>query len=203
MTFVNIDDPVRRWTRELAQLRARAVRAGLDRNSPQPLALSETLREALAMCVTLVQELDALKLDSERLSQQVEHSKAEWDYLFDAIPVPCLCTDAEGVILYANQPAALLLNVSTKRLVTRMLSHFVDDRSRFATALRTLPGAKPQSTELTVRPRERAPRAVKAVVLPRSRFDLAELLWFLIPADHGVIRPTFPTPADDLHAASK
>ena len=143
MTLVNIDDPVRRWSRELAQLRARAVRAGLDRNTPQPLALSETLREALAMCVTLVQDLDALKLDSERLTQQVEQSKAEWAYLFDVIPVPCVCTDAEGIILYANQPAALLLNVSTKRLGARMLGHFIEDRSRFATALRTLPGARP------------------------------------------------------------
>src|SRR5215213_9676752 len=66
---INIEETVRKWTRDVAQMRTRAVRAGLDRAKSQPAALSDVLRDALNTCVSLLQELAGAGVEYERLQR--------------------------------------------------------------------------------------------------------------------------------------
>jgi len=192
--MTNLEDPVRRWTREIAQLRARAVRAGLDRQTPHTSALGEVLRDALEVCVNLVQEIAGARLECESLIKRVEAEKGEWEHLFANLPIPCICTGADGTILNANRSASLLLNVSTKRLDTRLLAHFIEDRSRFSDALRMAPMLEGADSgfDLLVRPRERAPIAVQAQVMRRTPLELGRLLWFFVPVGRAIPRAAAP-----------
>jgi hypothetical protein len=74
-------DPVPRRTREVAHLRAQAVK--LRRESVQP-PCAEVAEQALAACDSLLQDLANAGL-------------------FDAMPVACLVTDGFGSILNANR----------------------------------------------------------------------------------------------------
>jgi PAS domain-containing protein len=98
---------------------------------------------------------------------KLDEQTALWSYLFEEMPVPCVETDASGIIFNANRAAATMLNTSVKHLGARLLMHFAEDRDRFGQLLRglSLDGSR-HSSSLVIRPRERAPMHVEATVMP-------------------------------------
>jgi PAS domain-containing protein len=177
----NDADPCRRWTLELAELRSRARKLKLNGVSISAPA-GEILEDAFNICASLVRELAGARLAAKKLEDEVRSESAQWDYLFDQMTVPCISTDAQGRILNANRSAALFLNVSTKHLKERLLLHFAEDRDTFVGLLRRLEHERARiQAELTIRPRERAPRQAAVVAVPQTPENATSWLWFFVP----------------------
>lgn len=144
------------------------------------------LTRALAELSTALEEL---RLAEERLSEQrrrIEQLQAElrdqqtkyWE-LFDEMPDPSLVTEPDTTIVEVNRAAVDLLNVSQRYLVGKTLSVFVcEDRARvLGESGRLAQEQDAAELPLKLRPRERAPVALRA----RVRRDGTRLRWVLRP----------------------
>ena len=187
MTFDT--DTVRRWTRLIGALRTRRRRQDLVLPNA-PAALAELTDESLEVSAGILRELAGTQLDCERLRAAVRAEAARRHHLLEHIPVACVAADVEGVIEYANAPAALLLNVSPKHLRGRLLLHFSADRVAFSRLLAELPmdGGRLEAP-LPVRPRERGPSRLQALIVPAGTPDGSSWLWFLTPTVAVQIEP--------------
>ena len=172
-----MDDASRRWTRELLALKTKAAKAvkGADAR------VADVLRETLAACDGLLHDLQATAGERSRLSDQIAAAGAEWVSLFDRLPCPCVCTDSQGFILKANAAAASLLAITSRHLDARLLTHFTEDREQFSRVLRAVGDRVEVRERMSIRPRDRAPVTVDAVVMTKSPSDMGTLLWFLQP----------------------
>jgi PAS domain-containing protein len=176
-----VDDPCRQWKRELAFLKSKAVKAGLEKSATTPL--SGVLRDAIAACDAMLRDLETTHAEHARLSKSLSEADSEWGALFERLPCPCVCTDVTGLILKANAAAASLLAVTSRHLDTRLLTHFAEDREQFSRALRRAVWDRVEVHErMSIRPRDRAPVQVNAVVMAKSPDDNNTILWFLQPA---------------------
>lgn len=191
-----IDDSARRWTREIATLRSRAIKAGLDKALDSRIA--DVLRDALVACDSLLQDLNAAHHEHARAAKQVRAADGDWNYFFERLPCACVCTDANGFILKANPAAASLLSISPRHLDARLLTHFAEDREQFVRFLRSVvwEGAEAQGT-LTIRPRDRARVVVEMRAVRRTAEDSNTVLWFFQRTGTLVVRSakrraTFP-----------
>jgi PAS domain-containing protein len=144
----------------------------------------------------LLQALAGADLHCETLANRLIQERANWQHLFDRVPVACLTTDRSGIIIGANESAARLLNITAKNLADRLLLHFVDDRGRFATLLGLAPFQQDQQCTLTIRPRERKPIEMDLRVTLCTPGDASTLLWFLAPPS----RDRVSTPPEVLQA---
>lgn len=192
-------DPLSHWTRQLAGLRARAVKR--SRVAP----CGDLTEDALSMCDSLLRELAGARRESDRLREDIRTSEAAWEHLFELMPGARLLTDPSGFILNANRAAGVLLNLSAKRLKNRELGLFYEDRQAFRALVQRLSssGGDELRATLTLRARERKPAAMHVAVKPlpsRDRF----WLWFLTPASQGQTAPPFHLASDgeSLTAAS-
>jgi PAS domain-containing protein len=172
---------VRRWTRVVAGLRSRRSKLrgpALPAGSP----LDELLGESIETCGGLLQDLAGVQLLADQLRHDLHTESLNRQYLLDQVPVACVTTDDASVIHYANQPAAELLNVSAKHLRGRLLLHFSEDRAGFGDLLQKLPltGGR-LDVSLAVRPRERGPFALTALIVPETTSQRTSWLWFLNP----------------------
>jgi len=172
---------VRDWTREVAHLRARVVKL-----RPEPAgagsAVRDTIEHALALCGHLLQELAGAYLQIEAQTAETRAERNHADYMFDRMPLPCVCADESGRITRANRAAALLLNVSVRHLVSKPLLYFTHDRNSFVGLLHRLrrDGTQLQCV-LTLRPREHAPIQARVTVVPQTPQEITEWWWFLAP----------------------
>ena len=181
-------DICRRWTQEVSQLRTRA--ANVRRRPAAPSDQDDILEQALHLCESLLRELAGAQLESDALTRRCDAQTAQWEHLFEQMPVACVEADADGVILKANRPAALLLNISSKYLKNRLLMHFAEDRAAFSGLLRTIVLERcALHKSFTVRPRERAPLGVDAIVMPTAPHEVSTWLWFLVPSERRQISP--------------
>jgi PAS domain S-box-containing protein len=125
----------------------------------------------------------------EELQAQLRDQQAKYWELFDEMPDPAVVTKPDTTILEVNRAAVNLFNVSQRYLVGKTLSvfvcenraHFVEESGRIA--------QKQDSTDLQLklRPRERAPLAVRV----RVRGDGARLRWILrAPARNPATNPS-------------
>jgi hypothetical protein len=165
----------------IAQLRSRAAKARRASSLPDALELIE---QSLTLCDEVVRELagNGLKFDDYRV--KLDAQAELWTHLFQEMPVPCVETDASGIIVGANRAAAQLLNTSVKHLSARLLMHFAEDRDKFGHLLGGLSAvAAGPKCLLTLRPRERAPVPVEVTVIARSPGDVSSWLWFMTPAE--------------------
>jgi PAS domain-containing protein len=173
-----LDDPCRRWTRDLLALKSKAARAA---KTADP-RVADLLREALAACDGLMQDLQIMTVEQSQLSERLVAAGTEWSTLLDRLPCPCVCTDGTGFILKANAAAASLLAITSRHLDARLLTHFAEDRDQFSRALRRAAWDRVEVHErMSIRPRDRAPVLVDAVVMPKSPDDNTTILWFLQP----------------------
>ena len=175
-------DAVRRWTRIVSALRARSQKLRRsDAAAAQPL--NDVLGETLETCGGLLQELAGAHLVAEQLRREVHTEGLNRQHLLEMMPIACVTTDEGSVIQNANQPAAELLNVSTKHLRGRLLLHFAADRAGFGHLLLNLPLAGGRlDASVAVRPRERGPFILHALIVPETATDRTSWLWFLRPA---------------------
>ena len=142
--------------------------------------------------------LEELQVANEHLQTQVDElAAARWaaasvekrlDEFANLVPVPCVWTDASGVIADGNEAACALLNISRPRLAGKPFMLFVTDREALFAALRTLAGGASSTVEadVVVRPRERRPRTLRLRGC-RLQHDLRSV-WFLL-------EPAAPVPA--------
>ncbi len=169
-------DPLSHWTRQVAVLRAQAVKRA--RNAPS----DDLVDTVLQTCDALLQELAGAHLVNERLRAEVNAANDAWEHLFSVVPAACLLTDAIGTVLSANRPAGALLNVSAKHLKGRQLILFSEDRQAFGTLLQRVARGDEDEIRATLalRPKERRPRDVDVVVVstPVERSTL--WLWFMM-----------------------
>jgi PAS domain-containing protein len=171
----------RRWTFEVARIRARAAKMS-RRASQQPDEAPEIVEQALAACDVLIRELAASVETCDLATAGVRTQMALTDHLFQRMPIACGAIDREGLIINANQAASSLLNVSVKHLEGRMLLHFAEDRPAFMAflaAVRVEPEV--QRVVLTLRPRERASVNVHICSIPSRPVDPTTWLWFMEP----------------------
>jgi PAS domain-containing protein len=174
--MIKIADPVRRWTRQLGELRVQAVKSGRA-------AGAELVENALTLCDSLLRDLAGLHLECDNLRAEVRTRAAAWDHLFEVMPAACVLTDSAGEILNANRPAGTLLNLSAKALKGRQLGVFSEDRQAFETLLLALAASDDQrQATLVLRPRDRKPADIDVVIVPATEARPARWLWFLGPA---------------------
>jgi PAS domain-containing protein len=122
--------------------------------------------------------LDEALRDLESTRRLLNEERERYDALFAQIPVPTITTSRSGDILDINEAARSLLNTSARSATGRSLLLYFEDRVTWAAALRSVDEANPiPPTEVTVRPRERAPRQCQASI-GACASDV--LLWFFI-----------------------
>jgi PAS domain-containing protein len=174
-------DVIRRWTRIVSGLRTRSAKL----RRPDSLAvapLDNLLEESLEACTGLLQDLAGAELLADRLRRELHSEVVNRQYLLEQMPVACVTTDEASLIQNANQPAAELLNISTRHLRGRLLLHFSADRAAFGQLLQNLPLADGRvEASVAVRPRERGPFTLSALIVPETSADRTSWLWFLKP----------------------
>ena len=179
-------DVSRRWIRQISQLRTRVAKVRRGLVCPE---ISEVFDQCLTTCDALLWEFAGAELRCTELLAAAHLKQAAWDRLFEQMPVACLEVDGAGSIVSANPPAALMLNLTVKHLEHRLLLHFAEDRRQFASLVqRVLLDGTPQRAAIRIRPRERAPLDVQALIVPRNLDDPSTCLWFLnagVPSPAG------------------
>jgi hypothetical protein len=168
-----------RWSRELAHLRTRALKARPAASGTVTPGLTE---DTLGMCDSLLRDLAGAYLHCERLHARIHIEVASWERLFDVMPGACVLTDRAGAILNANHAAGALLNIAPRYLRSRDLLVFTDARDLFRSVLERI-ACSPEDVRitLTLRPRERKPVKADVLVVPLSRNQPDLWLWFLGP----------------------
>ena len=173
-------DVCRRWTIAIAQLRSRAAKIRRGASAE----VMEVIDQSLGLCDSVVRDLAGTGLQFDAFKVKLDSQSALWSHLFEEMPAACIETDASGIIFNANRAAASMLNTSVKHLGARLLLHFAEDRDQFGGLIRGLAAdGTRHHLSLTIRPRERAPMAVEATVVPRSPGDSSSWLWFFTPAE--------------------
>jgi PAS domain-containing protein len=196
--MTNTVDPVPYWTRQVAHLRAQAVKRARTGAAP----CGEVTDAALETCDGLLRDLAGARLECGRLHADVRRSDAAWDHLFEILPSACILTDAAGLILKANRAAGALLSLNPRRLKDRELVVFSEDREAFSALLHRVGRGTDGELRATVtfRPRERKPAAVEVLVIPLT--DQPDLrLWFLTPAGAAQTSAPFITSPDESASA--
>ena len=162
-----------RLSRLQEQARLASVPPSVVRKSLEELSTAlEELSVANEHLQNQITELTALRRNETALAERF----AEF---VDVLPVACVWTDDKGTIDEANAAAAELLNVAAVRLPGKPISLFVSDRPTFfaaLAALRTGPSER-MDIEVSLRPRERRERRVRAVAR-RLQHD-GRLCWTL------------------------
>jgi PAS domain-containing protein len=185
-------DAVRRWTLILSALRVRSGK--LRRPSPaSSTPIEDLLEESLETCRGLLQDLAGAHLLCDQLRREAHAEAVNRQYLLEQMPVACVTTDEASAIQNANQPAAELFNISTKHLRGRLFLHFSADRAAFAQLLQNLPLAGGRiEASVAVRPRERGPFTLNAMIVPETSAGQTSWLWFLKPVTDGSVALSGP-----------
>jgi PAS domain-containing protein len=147
------------------------ARAGVLKTALRELEASlEELRTASEQLNHAMDEVAGVKMSSARFEAQLVEFR-------EALPLPCVLTDARGTIAEANARAGDLLNVAPRHLAGKPLSLYMVNRDEFFTLMNGLKfGDHSPAASLQIRPRERKPR-VMATTVTRLR-EAERLCWF-------------------------
>jgi PAS domain-containing protein len=196
-----IPNKERQWATAMEKLKTHAARMQRSRLPP---GFDELLDHVFELCDSVLPEVAGAQDEFEarivRLEREVSRHAEAWTLLFDRMPVACIETHPNGIILRANTSAALLLNMSARYLDGRLLTHFSEHRDEFTELLRTLShGPARHHTSLAIRPRERAPFSAELLLMPSAAATASSWLWFLgeaaRPGGLSAARRNSPRPA--------
>jgi PAS domain S-box-containing protein len=160
--------------------------ATLERRASVEPAESKLLPRAIREIQALIADLHAAQdqlVEARRrvdeLHEDLTRERQRYWELFELFPQASVVTGSDSSIVEANRAAAELFNVSQRYLVGKLLSTYVcEDRAGFLRTIDALPpGREPLEVRFRLRPRERAPVEVKAVV----RADGTSLRWVVRP----------------------
>jgi PAS domain-containing protein len=164
----------------LEQLSARVLRT-IDKALPDR-------PDALRQLTTLVGEL---LIELHRTEETCRVQRAELATLTDrrldllnTLPVPCLLTDADGLVVEANREAFSVLNSSERHLLGRPVVLWFkarDDATSFVRALRT--GSDTIRREMLLTPREHRARRVSVVVQRAAGTEPPLWRWFFLDCE--------------------
>ena len=163
-------------------------RAQTQRESSTLLAKSLTeLGTALEEVRVAQEQLVENRARMEQLQDELRRQYETYWQLFDEMPEAYVVSRADSTIVEVNKAAAQLLNVSQRFLIGKPLSvFFCEDRAAFlTTATRATDATEPLDVSLKLRPRERAPLAVRA----RVSGTPDGLRWVLRPAPASASGP--------------
>ncbi len=136
----------------------------------------------MAVCTSLLEDLVETERRAGVARAEARCADTRTDERFQHLPIACVTTDAQGVILDANPSAAAMLNLSVRCLRDRLLLHFAEDRTGFSHLLKELQRHDDDvRTTVTLRPRERSRRTVAVVIVPESSANPAVWQWYLLP----------------------
>lgn len=178
----------------LAELQRRADRI--------PAATTPLVRPALTELSAALEELQVANEQLQAYLEELASTRARADEMalrldefVQAVPVACIWTDPNGMILEANEMAAVLLNVARARLPRKPLMLFLADRARFFEALAALaaPGGGAVEMDMLVRPRERRPK--RSRLSGRVMSTDSRWCWFLRGVDETNVAPTMESTA--------
>jgi len=135
-------------------------------------AQGEVLDEAVGLCGSLLRDLarERLEFDAriERLAGAAARAADVWGRLFDEMPLAGLETDAGGLVLRANEPAAMMLNVSVSYLQGRPIRSFSAHGGELEQLLRML--VRQDDTchraSIAIRPHGGAPFRADVTIVP-------------------------------------
>lgn len=165
------------------------------------------LEDLHVTCEQMQTNLDSIEIAQEELLQQKQY----YQDLFQFFPIASLITDANGVILEANQAIAQLLNVSPSYLVGKPLVMFVaggdyplgdlrNNRTIFRTHLNQLSQSTgTQIWRMSLCPRDREPILVELQIaiarntdgrIEHLRIGVYHLSQSQEPLTFGVVNPT-------------
>jgi PAS domain-containing protein len=174
---------LRRWTHDVDVLRRRVRRVNMREEMS---LLQDILTECMTTCDALLQEVATGVSECDRLRGVVSQEQQNWQRFFDVMPLACILSDAQGVILGANRAAALFLNVSAMRLQGRTLMHFVMDRQRLTELLEGRTADKSMiRASFRIRPREKAITEIEATIIPDAGMHANAWIWFLLPTNNA------------------
>lgn len=155
-----------------------AAEAILATPSAHERQTKKALADGAAALGGALRALDEALRDLETVRDVLDQERERSTALFRQIPIPTITTSRSGDILDINQEARLLLNTSDRSATGRSLLLYFEDRVTWAAALRSVDEANPIGRrEVTVRPRERAPRQCQ-VSVGACASDV--LLWFFV-----------------------
>jgi PAS domain-containing protein len=181
---------IRRWVIEIGRLRTRLGKVA-RRIPPGSHEAGDLSDSCLALCDSLLQELAASEVRCGGLAREKRAIETEWNGFVEELPVACLEVDAAGTIVSANTAAGVLLNTSRKHLESRALLYFCEDRDSFTALLRASAfdgGRTP--TPLVIRPRERAPVPVQAIIAGRNTENASTQWWWFLTTSDALPRTT-------------
>ena len=185
--------------RRLAELERRRIRAGGDQGRFGGDVIRE-LHAAIELLDTAVAHLNETSDALAAARAEIRESEARYEELFEALPIACLHTDEEGVVIRGNAAAGALFNISSRSLPGRPLVLFVSDRDAFARLL-TVTEAERDAVvaEIIVRPRDRKPRALPVQVQHLASHGCR--CWFFLEADRRSVTAGIPGAAADTPQA--
>ena len=170
---------LRRWSYMLDHLCRRLQRAAATVAGPA----SDALGESIEICGALLQDVLSAEAEWRGLRVSLAEEQRDRARLFEVMPVPCLRTNADGIITSANRAAALVLNLGAAALVGRNVLHFIVDREQVSVGLQhSRNDHSTFRTSLKIKPREKAVRPIDATVVPEPG---SAWTWFLLPTDYG------------------
>lgn len=150
---------------------ARARLTELERRLEKSATPGPVIKPALKELSAAIEELqvanEQLSLHAHELATSRHDAAvlaAQHEEFIRVLPLPCVWTNAEGIVEHANDATATLLNVAARRLAGKPLSLFFADRPTFFDALGVLEsgGSRVVDIPVQVRPRERRPRPMRA-----------------------------------------
>lgn len=177
-----LEDRLGAVLQRLADVERRAATGG-ERSPTIQKLLSDFRRLADDMEEAFTSLRDAMARQRE-LQHDVETASRRAAVLLELSPVPWLVVDRGGLILDANAASGRALNVSQRRLVGRSFELFLDsEREEFTARLAAVGEGDRQRWNITLRPRERSPKAIAIVASPESDNRVVLILDAAEPAE--------------------
>lgn len=172
--------------------------------------IDAVLEDLHVVCEAMQTHLELAAVVEEELLQQTQHLTQRCDHyyeLFQSLCVAYLVSDADGIILEANQAIAQLLNVPHPHLVGKPLVLYVaeDDRSAFRIKLNQLSqNGGTQVWQIRLRPREgqllTAQLHITATPASNGLIERLQIgVYNVSPAQTAIPKTVEPTSPTEVH----